>query len=92
MSCSVSLGIAYLLTCESMSLIEAFAHVKERRKIASPNPGFMAQLIQLERETRSHVTVDLERYKNDRFGDPFTFAVEVRSTRVAPVLLITVMK
>lgn len=79
MSRSVSLVIAYLLTCERMSLIEAFAHVKERRKIASPNPGFMAQLIQLERETRSHVTVDLERYKNDRFGDPFTFAVEVRS-------------
>lgn len=79
MSRSVSLVIAYLLTCERMSLIEAFAHVKERRKIASPNPGFMAQLIQLERETRSSVTVDLERYKNDRFGDPFSFAVELRN-------------
>jgi hypothetical protein len=80
MSRSVSLVIAYLLTCERMSLIEAFAHVKERRKIASPNPGFMAQLIQLERETRSSVTLDLERYKNDRFGDPFSFAVELRNS------------
>jgi len=78
MSRSVSLVLAYLLACEQMSLIEAFAHVKERRQMASPNPGFMAQLIQLEKSMRDSVTVDLERYKNDRFGDPLSFAVELR--------------
>jgi hypothetical protein len=76
MSRSVSLVLAYLLACEQMSLIDAFTHVKERRRLASPNPGFMAQLVQLEQSMRETVTLDLERYKNDRFADPISFAVQ----------------
>mmetsp|Transcript_48571 Transcript_48571/g.72061 ORF Transcript_48571/g.72061 Transcript_48571/m.72061 type:complete len:615 (+) Transcript_48571:188-2032(+) len=81
MSRSVSLVLAYLLACERMSLIDAMTYVKERRHVASPNPGFMAQLITLERVVTADVTVDLDRYKSDRFGHPGGFALELRGNR-----------
>merc|ERR1712048_1221753 len=63
-----------------MTLIDAVSLVKNRRMIASPNTGFMAQLIALERSLDKYrggdgtsVTVDLEQYKRDRFGDPKEF-------------------
>lgn len=84
MSRSVSLVLAYLLACERMSLIEAFSHVKKIRMFASPNPGFMAQLMSLERSLDrmrggdgKMSTIDLERYRSNRFGDTNTFEADV---------------
>jgi hypothetical protein len=76
MSRSVTLAIAYLMSEHggSMTLIDAFQAVKERRKVASPNPGFMAQLVAYERRIKGGtITLDLEKFKCDRFGEPDTF-------------------
>lgn len=88
MSRSVSLALAYLLACEHMSLIEAFSHVKKIRMFASPNPGFMAQLMSLERSLDRMrggdgkcSTVDLDRYRSNRFGDTNTFEATQQQQR-----------
>ena len=48
----------------SMSLINAFRHVKERRPVVSPNSGFMSQLVAFECLLRGGgPTVDLEKYE-----------------------------
>jgi protein-tyrosine phosphatase len=44
-SCAVVIG--YLILTEKMSYPAAFACVREKRRIASPNPKFIAQLMQL---------------------------------------------
>jgi len=84
MSRSVSLAVAYLTAFEKMSLIEAMTHVKNCRRIASPNPGFMSQLITLERaadrkrggDGSSLPTVDIDLYRKDRFGEPNEIAFD----------------
>ena len=48
-----------------MSLIDAFAYVKERRRIASPNVGFMRQLI----DWKGDASLSIEKYERDRFGE-----------------------
>lgn len=45
---SASLCIAYLMKYHRMSLRSAHAHVKSRRPIIRPNPGFWEQLIDYE--------------------------------------------
>lgn len=44
---SASVVIAYLMMARGMSLDQAYAHVKARRPIIHPNPGFMQQLASL---------------------------------------------
>lgn len=55
---------------QGMTLIDAFKFVRDRRPCISPNPGFMRQLAELERELFNGVTtLDVQRYEDDRFGD-----------------------
>eukprot|EP00978_Attheya_sp_CCMP212_P015014 scaffold38582_cov57-Attheya_sp.AAC.2 len=84
MSRSVSIAVAYLTAFEKMSLIEAMTHVKNCRRMASPNPGFMSQLITLERaadrkrggDGSSLPTIDIDLYRKDRFGEPNEIAFD----------------
>jgi len=69
MSRSCSIVLAYLVRHQGMSLAQALVHVKERRPVTSPNPGFMTQLVAFERTIRGKATVDPEKYANTRFGD-----------------------
>ena len=75
MSRSATLVLAYLVRHVGMSLLDALSHTKARRPLVSPNPGFMAQLVELERATRGAVSLDLRKYRRDRFGQPHTFAL-----------------
>jgi protein-tyrosine phosphatase len=45
---SASLCIAYLIKYKRMSLRKAYQHVKSRRHIIRPNPGFFRQLVEFE--------------------------------------------
>lgn len=73
MSRSVSLVLAYLNACEKMTLHEALTHVRSVRRFASPNLGFMAQLISLEisldklKGGEGRRTIDFNKYVKDRF-------------------------
>lgn len=44
---SATIVIAYLMVENNMNLIDAYTHVKSKRKIIGPNLGFMGQLITL---------------------------------------------
>ena len=59
-----------------MNLRDALSFIRERRPRASPNAGFMAQLVELEAQLNGGaVTIDLEKYRLDRFGDVRTFCL-----------------
>jgi len=45
---SATICLAYLITCHSVSLTDAFRYVKHRRNVISPNFSFMGQLQKLE--------------------------------------------
>ena len=76
MSRSSTIVIAYLMKFKGMRLSEAMAFTKDRRPVASPNTGFMSQLIEYEVELFGSPTIDLELYTQDRFGEVETFAIE----------------
>lgn len=44
---SATLFLAYLMICESMTVVDAIEHVKRRRRII-PNWGFLKQLRELD--------------------------------------------
>ncbi|CAG5124219.1 unnamed protein product, partial [Candidula unifasciata] len=46
---SATICIAYLVKYQHMTLEEAYKHVKKRRPVIHPNPGFWRQLIDYER-------------------------------------------
>ena len=46
---SVTVVVAYLMKTREMSLSEALQHVKSRRPLAAPNPGFIRQLEDFEK-------------------------------------------
>ncbi|XP_059650015.1 dual specificity protein phosphatase 1-like [Cornus florida] len=46
---SVTIVVAYLMKKHGMSVSQALEHVKSRRPMASPNPGFMLQLQNFEK-------------------------------------------
>lgn len=75
MSRSAAVAIAYLMRFRRMPLIEAFKYVRDRRPCISPNPGFMRQLADMERELFGCTTVDVQRYEDDRFGDIHNLAL-----------------
>lgn len=59
-----------------MTLRDALSFIRERRPRASPNAGFMTQLVELEGQlSGGAVTIDLEKYRLDRFGDVRTFCI-----------------
>lgn len=60
----------------NVTLRDALAFIRERRPRASPNAGFMAQLLELEGKLHGGaVTINLDEYKKDRFGDVRLFAM-----------------
>jgi protein-tyrosine phosphatase len=62
--------------CKHITLRDALAYIRERRPRASPNAGFMQQLVELEAQLHNGtVSIDLEKYKRDRFGDVRTFCI-----------------
>ena len=67
---SVSVAMAYLIDRRGYSLIRSFELLKSTRKQASPNAGFMKQLALWEKAKLGVKTcsLDLEKYKNDRFA------------------------
>ncbi|KAI0745125.1 phosphatases II [Earliella scabrosa] len=52
MSRSASVAVAFLIVARGMALDEALRVVRARRRVARPNPGFVAQLRVYERVTR----------------------------------------
>ncbi|KAE9602120.1 putative phosphoric monoester hydrolase [Lupinus albus] len=46
---SVTIVVAYLMKTRGMSLSEALQHVKGKRAVAAPNPGFIRQLQDFEK-------------------------------------------
>lgn len=59
-----------------MTLRDALSFIRERRPRASPNAGFMTQLVELEGALYGGVvTIDIDRYRLDRFGDVRTFCI-----------------
>lgn len=60
MSRSVSFVIAYLIMKQNMKLREAYEYVYSKRSIIKPNPGFMTQLIQLEKKVHGVNTITEE--------------------------------
>jgi len=56
---SASLVIAYLIKHKNMSLREAFLMVREKRRIAMPNHGFMRQLMVFEKRVRGTTSIEM---------------------------------
>lgn len=95
MSRAVSVTVAYLIKYEQMTLLEAMSLVKSFRREASPNPGFMKQLIKFEVQHQSNFatshdqpllvpTVDIDLYRMDRFGKPHEYAIEQKRGLAVP--------
>jgi len=61
MSRSATLVLAYLVRHTNMSLAQALLHTKERRPVASPNPGFMQQLVAMEIALRGRPSIDVDK-------------------------------
>ena len=59
---SSTIVIAYLMTRESMSLQEAYKHVKDRRSLIRPNKGFLRALMKLENKIRGSCSIKFEDY------------------------------
>lgn len=76
MSRSATLVLAYLVRHSSMSLAEALVWLKQRRPVASPNPGFMAQLVAFETSVRGQPSVDIDLYANNRFGEVSSYVLD----------------
>lgn len=57
---SAAICIAYLMKYESMTLLEAYQHLKEVRPQIRPNPGFFEQLIEYEKKLyNGYATVNM---------------------------------
>lgn len=75
MSRSATIVLAYLVGRANMSLMDAFEYIKQRRPVASPNPGFMLQLVDYELKVRGKASIDPVKYDaKSRFGDAKHFA------------------
>lgn len=73
MSRSSAFVLAHMMKSMGMTLRSALIHTKERRPRASPNAGFMAQLVEYEIELRGKATIDVDKYKEHRFDAVDTF-------------------
>ena len=84
---SCTLIIAYLIIVESMTYNEGFAFVKERRKVASPNCGFICNLLELEKFCHFAMCNGGEGEESDRLFALLPHAAEDRNTWVPKVAM-----
>ncbi|KAH9085509.1 hypothetical protein Ae201684P_005215 [Aphanomyces euteiches] len=68
MSRSPTFILAYLVARENMSVLEALRYTRALRPVISPNVGFMRKLVELEVRTRQKASLDLVKYRKDRFA------------------------
>lgn len=73
MSRSAAMVLAYLMVVKKMRLKEGMQLLKSHRPITSPNIGFLAQLIDMEKSIFGEASLDIERY--ERFGEVDSFAM-----------------
>ncbi|KAJ7118619.1 protein-tyrosine phosphatase-like protein [Mycena crocata] len=57
---SPTIAVAYLMKCRGMSLKAALGQILKVRPQVSPNPGFLAQLKELEMELFGSVSLDID--------------------------------
>ncbi|DBA96975.1 TPA: hypothetical protein ACH3X1_001299 [Trebouxia sp. C0004] len=62
---SITLALAYLMQTKDWTLKEALEFVTQHRPCASPNAGFMTQLLKLEQKLHGKKTVKVKRTKPD---------------------------
>ncbi|ETV94298.1 hypothetical protein, variant [Aphanomyces invadans] len=68
MSRSATFILVYLIERHGMSVLEALQYTRTLRPVISPNVGFMSKLLDLERHTHQLCSVDLQKYRKDRFA------------------------
>ncbi|OQR93011.1 dual specificity protein phosphatase 2-like [Achlya hypogyna] len=68
MSRSATIVLAYLISHRGMQLLEALDYLRARRRVVSPNVGFMQRLVELEIKVHHAASLDLQEYKKDRFA------------------------
>ncbi|XP_015765251.1 PREDICTED: dual specificity protein phosphatase 21-like [Acropora digitifera] len=56
---SATLVLAYLMKYHRMKLIDAHTHVKKRRPLIRPNPGFWKHLVDYERKLFHKNSIDM---------------------------------
>lgn len=59
---SATIVLAYLVGREGMSLLEAWRLVRGKRKVARPNRGFSAQLIEYEQEIHGEASMGIQEF------------------------------
>jgi len=62
---SPTIAIAYLIKYFSMSMVEAYKFIKNRRSIISPNLNFMGQLLEFEQGIKGVTVTDDDKAAND---------------------------
>jgi len=60
---SITLALAYLMQTKDWTLKEALEFVTQHRPCASPNAGFMTQLLQLEQKLHGKKTVKVHHFQ-----------------------------
>ncbi|KAG9400138.1 hypothetical protein AC1031_011044 [Aphanomyces cochlioides] len=68
MSRSPTFILGYLVARENMSVLEALRYTRALRPVISPNVGFMRKLVEFEERTRQKASLDLVKYRKDRFA------------------------
>lgn len=64
---SASIVLSYLLLSRRLPILEGLTLLRQARPQVSPNHGFMSQLLSVERILCHGATLDLEKYREDRF-------------------------
>ncbi|KAF0696153.1 Aste57867_13069 [Aphanomyces stellatus] len=68
MSRSATFVLGYLVARHNMSVLDALQYTRTLRPVISPNVGFMQKLLDLEWHTRHRASLDLNKYRKDRFA------------------------
>lgn len=56
---SASIVLAFLVKHRKMTLLQAYKHLRSCRRVVSPNPGFLKQLVQFEQEVHGKASIDV---------------------------------
>ncbi|RHY02975.1 hypothetical protein DYB38_010875 [Aphanomyces astaci] len=68
MSRSATFVLVYLVERHDMSVLEALQYTRALRPVISPNVGFMGKLLDLEQRLHQRCSVDLHKYRKDRYA------------------------